>query len=337
MQLFDRKQFLSSLKGARDTLSKALELGEQLSTQGYQRLHFVGCGAPNRLLAFVQYWAQGKNLDLQIRTSYSAELVHYPPPDLDQHTLVLIASHSGTTGDTLEAARFLREKSCTTVALTQLADSSLAQQTDFTLAYGRTDQGYYAALMVVLAFFSSLVREQPGWDLHEPLRDSLPALPEALADVMEAENENTARIAGTLTKDRVLYLVGAGAASHVAYVFAACILMEMQWLHAISLNASEFFHGPFETIDKDTPVIVFLDESPNRPEAQRVADFCRRVTPRLTVFDSADYPLRGIRPEIRPMLSPFAADAALVRLAENLSNVRNHPLTTRRYMGKMEY
>jgi fructoselysine 6-phosphate deglycase len=134
-----------------------------------------------------------------------------------------------------------------------------------------------------------------------------------------------------------LYLVGAGGSSYIAYVFAACILMEMQWMHAISLNASEFFHGPFEAIDSDTPVIVMVDESPNRFEARRVAGFCRKITPRLTVLDSMNYPLAGISLEARPILSPFAADAALVRFAENLAEVRGHPLTKRRYMGKMEY
>jgi len=337
MLMFDRTKFLASLEGAQHILGQAQDLGEKLSARNFKRLHFAGCGAPNRLLAYIQYWADRKYLNLPIQTSFSAELVHFPPPNLDTNTLVLAASHSGTTSDTLEAALFLQAKGCTIVAITQSAESPLAQLADNTLAYGKTDEGYYSALMVGLSFFNGLVGGRSGWDLYRPLQTSLPALPGALADVMEKENEKAARLAEKLHDDRILYLIGAGASRYVAYVFAACILMEMQWMHAISLNASEFFHGPFETIDGDTPVVVMLDESPNRPEARRVAHFCRKITHRLTVLDSMNYPLEGISMDARPILSPFAVDAALVRFAENLAAVRGHPLTKRRYMGKMEY
>ncbi len=337
MQTFDRTQFLNSFSEASAGLERAHALGEQLAVQKFSKLQFVGCGAPNRLLAFLQYWVRGMHLNLEIHTSYSAEFVHYPPADLGPDTLVLLASHSGTTADTLEAARSLQDRACTTLALTQSCDTPLARLTTHALTYGKTDQGYYAALMTMLAFFSSLVQRKPGWTLHQPLQASLPALPGVLADIMEKENAEAARLAESCSNDNVLYVIGAGAASHVAYVYAACILMEMQWLHAISLNASEFFHGPLETIDETIPVFVLLDESPDRPEALRVAEFCRRITPRLKVYDSRDYAMQGINPELRPLLSPFAADAALVRFAENLAAVRNHPLSTRRYMGKMEY
>jgi len=311
MQTFDRTQFLNSFSEASAGLERAHALGEQLAVQKFSKLQFVGCGAPNRLLAFLQYWVRGMHLNLEIHTSYSAEFVHYPPADLGPDTLVLLASHSGTTADTLEVARIIQDRAYTTLALTQSSDSPLARLTTHALTYGKTEQGYYAALMTLLAFFSSLVHDQPGWALHQPLQASLPAVPEVLADIMEK--------------------------SHIAYVYAACILMEMQWLHAISLNASEFFHGPLETIDETVPVFVLLDESPNRPEAMRVAEFCKRITPRLKVYDSRDYAMQGIHPELRPLLSPFAADAAMVRFAENLAVVRSHPLSTRRYMGKMEY
>lgn len=337
MLAFDRSRFVRSLAGAVSNLDNAFQLGDRFAEQEIRRLHFVGCGAPNRLLSWLQYWAGGMPLDLEIHTHYAAEFVHYPPAHLDEHTLVLLASHSGTTADTLDAARYASTKPCRIISLTQSADSPLARSTGDVIPYGETDQGYYAALMNSLAFFSGLVSKQPGWKLHGPLKESLPAVPGMLADVMESENEESARLAESMAADRVLYLIGAGAASRVAYVFAACILMEMQWLHAIPLNASEFFHGPLEVMDESTPVLVMVDESPNRPEAQRAADFLQRITPRLKIHDSKQHAMNGIHSALRPMLSPFVIDAALVRFAENLAELRNHPLTRRRYMGKMEY
>jgi fructoselysine 6-phosphate deglycase len=113
--------------------------------------------------------------------------------------------------------------------------------------------------------------------------------------------------------------------------------MEMLQIHAYPLNAAEFFHGPFELMDEGSSIILLVGEDPSRPEAERVANFCKRYAPQYIHYDSKDFPMDGIQPEIRPILAPLFLDVALFRIAEHLSNKRGHPLTLRRYMGKVEY
>ncbi|MCD6356271.1 MAG: hypothetical protein J7L66_03200, partial [Anaerolineaceae bacterium] len=122
-----------------------------------------------------------------------------------------------------------------------------------------------------------------------------------------------------------------------AYTFTSCFLMEMQWMHAHPLVAAEFFHGPLEVVDKKTPIIILIGEDAHRPEAERAAHFCQKYSKRIAVIDSKDFMMQNIHPNVRPLVAPFILDAALTALVDQFAIVHNHPLTIRRYMGKVAY
>jgi fructoselysine 6-phosphate deglycase len=122
-----------------------------------------------------------------------------------------------------------------------------------------------------------------------------------------------------------------------AYNFGVCILMEMLWLHSYPIEAAEFFHGPFEILDDNTPFILIVGEDPSRPLMERVMAFCEKHGRRIMTFDSRDFDMPGIDPEIRPILAPHIIQTALKRFSEHLSDLRGQPLSTRRYMWKMAY
>ncbi len=334
---FDRAAFLAGLETAGREKYRAAELGVDLARRNPKRLYFVGQGAPNKLMSVVKYWAERTVRDLEVRLYYPAEFVHQDPPTLDQETLVVLGSHSGTTPETVRAAEFLQDKGCTTVGITQKADSPLAKAVNWPLLYGESQEGYYAMYLLLQALTGSLLKEREGWQLHDEVMRSLDALPAALADTIEASEPRATEEARLYKDDRVLYTVGAGPVFSTAYVFGVCVLLEMQWLHCHPVVAAEFFHGPFEVVDQTTPLILLVGEDPSRPEAERVVRFCKRYTERLMIYDSADYEMKGIAPEVRPIVAPFVLEAALSRLAEHLAVWHNHPLSTRRYMWKTEY
>ena len=102
-------------------------------------------------------------------------------------------------------------------------------------------------------------------------------------------------------------------------------------------EAAEFFHGPFEVLDQNTPVFLFKGEDASRPIVERVERFCKKYTERLVVYDSKDYEMKGIDPEVRAIVAPMILSSAVDRFPQHLSVWHNHPLSTRRYMWKFEY
>lgn len=334
---FDRAKLIDDLSLAMDHINLAMDLGNKLSKKTIQHIIFVACGAPNHAMFVTEYWGKKVARTLDFQRYFPAEFVHQNPVGLDQNTIVVLGSHSGTTQEIINAAQFLHDKSATTIAITQSDQSRLAHYSDYTLAYGEGDQGYYAGYVLLQSLISAILKEKDEWKIHDALITSLKALPENLADTFESHDLKALEIANRIKQEPNIYIVGAGPVYCTAYVIAVCILMEMQWIHAHPLVAAEFFHGPFEVMDASTPIINLLGEDPSRPEAERVGRFCEKISAPLITYDSTAFKMRGIDESIRPILAPFILDAALFRMAEHLASLRSHPLTTRRYMGKMEY
>lgn len=335
--IFDREPFLRDFEGAREARHAAAALGAELAAAAPRRLWFVGPGAPNKLMSVALYAAERHVRHLDLRLSFPAELVDQDPPALDDRTIVVLASASGTTKETVRAAEHARARGCMTVGVTQRADSPLAQAVDHPLLFGAGSEGYGPSYILVQAFVSGLLDALGEWPLHEQVMAALDALPVAMAEATELSMDRALEDARACRHERVLYTIAAGPCFSAAYVIGVCMLMEMQWLHCQPVVASEYFHGPFEVVDETTPLIIIVGEDPTRPEAERAVRFSERYGGRVMVYDSREFPMRGVDPEVRGIVAPIVLQAALEPFVKHLGELREHPLSTRRYMGVVEY
>lgn len=333
----DRESYLQSLSLAIQEKESAYELGKKLAAQGLRRIFLVGCGAPNREMGAIKYWLDKYAQELETYLYFPAELLYQKPHKLNQDTLVVLASHSGTTPEVVAMAEKLKAVGCPVVGVTQLADSPLAKNVAYPLLYGESKNGYQAKFILLMALLAGVMKQVENWTLAENIMADLNKLPLALVDAMESNEKRAAEDARLYKDDDFIMILGSGPVYSTAYVFGVCVLMEMQWMHTFVGEAAEFFHGPFEVLDQNTPVIIFLGEDPSRPIAERVVRFCKKFTERLMIYDSKDYAMAGISPEVRPIVAPFVLEAAISRMADHLAVWHNHPLTTRRYMWKFEY
>jgi fructoselysine 6-phosphate deglycase len=317
-------------------LPDAFTLGRAFACD-IDRIYLVAHGSANRAMLGLAYWIEHFSPTLEVRRYFPSEFVTLNPARLDARTLVMLASKSGTTPETVAAAEFLRDTPCTTVAFTLTAERKLARLAQTALLAGETSESFVALFMLMQAVVGGILSARGEWGLGERLLGSLSRLPEAVADAAVVNDRRAAEDARTYKDDRFLYHVASGPGFTTAYVFGVCILMEMLWLHSYPVEAAEFFHGPFEIIDRNTPLILILGEDPSRPLMERVVRFCRKYTERLMVYDSREFAMPGIDPEIRPIVAPYILQAALKRFSARLSVWHGKPLSTRRYMWKTEY
>ena len=332
----DKAAIAEGLARSAEQVGDAAALGRELAAD-IDRIYFVGCGAPNRTMLSLEYWVQHYSPGLEVRRYFPAEFMAQDPARLDARTLVVLGSKSGTTPETVEAARFLKDRPAITVGVTQTEDRPLAQEVRHAFLMGETDEAHAGMFLILQALIGGLLAAKDGWPLEQKLLESLRAMPQAMADA-QADNDARAADEARLYKDdRILYHVASGPMFNTAYVFGVCILMEMQWMHSYPIEAAEFFHGPFEIVDKDTPLVLLLGEDPSRPLMERVERFCKKYTERLVIYDSRDFPMQGIAPEIRPIVAPYILQSALDRIAQRLAVWHAHPLSTRRYMWKTDY
>ena len=333
---YDRDQVIAGLDRTRDALPQALAMGRDLAG-GIDRITMVACGSANRAMLGLKYWIERFSPSIEVRRYFPAELMAQDPPRLDERTLVLLASKSGTTPETVAAAEWLADKPCRKVAFTQYAEKPLGRTVRDHFAVGDTSESFTAMAMLMQALVGGVLERKDGWPLADKLLSSLQALPQVVADSAVMNEERAKADAAAYRDDRTFYHVASGPGFTTAYVFGVCILMEMLWLHSYPIEAAEFFHGPFEIVDDKTPLILIKGEDPSRPLMDRVQKFCDTYAKRVISYDSRDFPMVGVDPEIRPIVAPYVLQAALKRMAAHLSVHHRQPLTTRRYMWKVAY
>lgn len=332
----DRRAITDGLVRAVEQLPEAMALGRELGSR-IDRVYMIAHGSANRAMLGLQWWIERLSPTIEVRRYFPSEFLAQDPARLDGRTLVLIASKSGTTPETVAAAEALRDRACITVGFTQNDASPLARLCPRHFAIGETQESFNAIYMLMQALVGGLLEAKDGWKLAPKLLRSLAALPEAVADAAVASDARGMADAEALRHDRVLYQVASGPGFTTAYVWGVCIVMEMLWLHSTPLEAAEFFHGPFEVVQRDTPLVLILGEDPSRPLMERVLAFCRKTSDRLFVYDSRDYAMPGVDPEIRPIVAPYVLQHALKRISAQLSVLHGKPLSERRYMWKGGY
>lgn len=331
----DREAMIEGFQEALKVKTQTAELGQKLAEQ-VDRIYFVGCGAPNRTMLGLQYWLEHFKTSFEVRRYYPAEFMALEPL-IDERTLVVLGSKSGTTQETVNAAKWLQGKPAITVGITQTTDLPLAQAVKYPLLIGETEQSYTSMYILLQALVAGLLKAKDGFPLYEKLLRSLDALPGATVEAAVLNERRSVEEARIYKDDRIIYHLASGPMFTTAYVFGVCMLMEMQWMHSTALEAAEFFHGPFEVVDANLPLVLLLGEDPSRPLMERVVRFARKYTERVMIYDSKDFPMTGVDPEIRPIFAPYVLQAALGRIAEHLAVWHAQPLSTRRYMWKTEY
>jgi fructoselysine-6-P-deglycase FrlB-like protein len=189
---------------------------------------------------------------------------------------------------------------------------------------------------LVLQLVALAVLNREGFDIA-PMLTALRALPSAMLAALETLEPRAEEIAVAMKDVPVTHVMASGPLFGAASTFTMCYLQEMQWKHAATINADEFFQGPFEVIDPDTKTIVFLGEDDSRPMGERVRRFLGTYSGETFYVDSRDIPLPGIPESERAYVMPLVVHAWVARLAAHYAAVRGYTLEGRRYMWKVDY
>jgi len=292
-----------------------------------RKVYFVGSGGS---------WASmysGKWLCDRLTTAITDVLPSYElrwraPRGLDGDALVILASYSGRTEDTLEALRFARSRGAATVALTRTADSPLAAGADTVYAY--ESPGLYCLPLLAVALFAAEWGRLDGSDEAAAVLEALSDVPGQMGEAYRSQRERGRELAERFSDAELLYCIGAGPLYGLAYKFGLTVFMENMRIHGSVIESAEFRHGPAEMLDRrgaDAAVLVGTDES--REMTLRTLAFLEEHGARTAVFDAADFP------GVHPLLTPFVLKVALQWFIVYATLMRDiEDLDDRAYMGR---
>lgn len=294
------------------------------------RVYLVGAGGSLSGLHAAQYVLDSRS-KTPVTSVNSDEFYYRASPGVGPGALVIALSAEGMTPETVQAASWAQERGASVAAVTLNADGDLAKavKTPFVAKTGDGNQ-----LLLQLVALAVLKRE--GQSVTEEL-SALAALPAAAETTIRAFEPYAAKIAENMKDVPVTYLIASGSLQGMGTTFTSCFLQEMQWMHAATINADEFFQGPFEVFDKDTKSILYLSEDETRPMTERAERFLQKYSSETFVIDSRDLELPGIPQNQRSLVAPLVYYTIAFRMAAHYAAVRGYSLEGRRYMWQFAY
>jgi fructoselysine 6-phosphate deglycase len=321
------------------TESQVRNILAALKDRTFDQLYFVACGGSSALMYPSKFFTDQQSLKMNTDYYNADEFIYRAPAALGENSVVITCSQEGRTPETVAAAQFAKSQGATVIALAMKEGTPLQQVADHFVLYGHyntapaIETSYAAAYMLT----AGIVEQREGQPLFEDMVKNLTAA----TPVIQAAKAHFRPLANDFAhacKDaRVLYSLASGPDYSQSYVFCNCYMMEMQWINAISIHAGEFFHGPFEIIEKDSPVLLLLGRSSTRSLEERALAFCQRYTEKLFAIDTKEVDFENIDETYHSVVAVLVLNNVCRLFSQTIAAVREHSLDIRRYMHLVRY
>ena len=303
-------------------------------------VYFVGCGASRADLYPAFYFLNNNAKKIRTSIHTANEFVYATPAAVDEKAIVITCSLGGGTPETAAATTLAKNKGAHTIAVTHTEGSAITKDADYTVIFD-WENGYSAKMdkmIKVLLLASEILNQVEGYEKYTEMLESAEKIYPAIDNAVKSVVPEAREFAEKYKDQPIIYVTSSGATQEVAWAFASCLMMEMQWIPAGTFNTGDFFHGPFEMVEKDAPYLLFMNEGRTRALDARAMTFMQRFDCNFTVIDAKDYALAGIVDNsLIDYFDPIIISPIARIYAEQLAIVRKHPLTKRRYMWKLEY
>jgi glucosamine--fructose-6-phosphate aminotransferase (isomerizing) len=224
----------------------------------YNKIHIIGCGTAYHAGMIGKYLIENYS-DFEVNV-YIASEYRYQKIFVDKNTLVIAASQSGETADTIACLKKAQEYGCKTLGIVNVKDSSIARLVDnviytkagpevavaSTKAY--TSQAYIFSLLALkLGITKNLIKKE------DILLDyqKLPTLIEKMINI------NYNDIIEKFWNDSDVFYLGRNI-DYISVLEGSLKLKEISYIHSEAYQAGELKHGTISLIEKNTCVIALI-------------------------------------------------------------------------------
>lgn len=303
-----------------------------------KQVYFVGCGGSQAAIYAGHYLlkSEAKTFGTSIYTSN--EFVHSTPAMLDEQCICVICSLKATA-ETVEAVRIANKKGAVTIAMTGFPTTEMAKNGQYAVVYSNGDNQIYSqanqAKSLMISF--EILKQFEDYEKYDAAMDAFTKIDQIVARAKKYIDPIATKFAEEYKNEELFYVMASGSCYSVAYTMSCCHLMEMQWKHAITMHTGEYFHGPFETTDKNLPIILLMSEGRTRSLDERCLKFLNRYAKKVTLIDAKELGINVIDDSVVEFFNSVIMIPIEREVVSRMADIRNHPMSQRRYMWKVEY
>ena len=294
----------------------------------------------------------GKNLIEKLaRIPVTVDLAsefRYNDPILNPNDLMMVISQSGETADTLAALRLAKQRGITTLAIVNVAGSSIARDADHVIyTYAGPEisvastkaYSVQIALLYLIAFSAALGCGKLSEDDVKQLVKKLCVVPDAVENVFPHQPHIEA-IAETLKNSENIFFIGRGLDNALSCE-GSLKLKEISYIHSEACGAGELKHGTISLIEEGVPVIALCTQNEltakmlsNIKEVKARGAFVTLIAKKgeSVSDDVADNLI--LLDEIDDLFSPFTAVTALQLIAYFTAKARGCDIDKPRNLAK---
>lgn len=335
---FDVEKFQSGAQAASGQRENIEKIADRLTEKGFTNVFLVGIGGTYayQLQAgtFFKSWSS-----IPAFVENAAEFVQTENKLLTKDSLVVVMSASGNTKEIVEAVAYSKRRGATVIGFINEAGTPLAEASDYLItgcAFNRY-VFFEGSLFQLNVFVLRLIHNAGEFPQYSKFISACGNIFQGLLDVRKQADAQAKAFADAYKDEPLHYLVASGNLWGGTYSFGMCVLEECQWIRTRTIHAAEFFHGTLEVIERNTSVLLFKGEDETRELTERVNRFVTKISDKVSVFDTKDYPLPGFEESLRGLAAPFIASAIFERISAHLEDQRKHPLEIRRYYRRFDY
>jgi fructoselysine-6-phosphate deglycase len=334
---FSEEKYLSVTNGAVGLRSQIEQYIDEISGKQFKNIFLIGSGGSIAIMYPFEYMLNSVST-IPTYAEIASEFMLQNHKQFGEDSLVILSSLSGTTAETVTAAEYCKKRGATTIGLVGELGTPLANIVDYPIAnYAENDFSADSINLQMYIIVFRLIHNHGEFPNYETFISQLETIPAELMNVKKATEKKAEEFANKYKDETYHMLVGSGTAWGRTYAYSMCVLEEMQWIRTKAIHAAEFFHGTIELVDEDMSMILLKSEDETRPLMDRVENFAKDYTKKLTFLDTKDYPLDGIGQEFRKYLAPLVLATALQRFSIHLEDKREHSLDKRRYYRTVAY
>lgn len=336
MLKFKEEVYLENARLTYETREETEKIADEITKEGFSNIFFISVGGSIAIMWPIQEMLK-QMTSIPVFVEQAGEIVLTGHQQLTKDSIVVMASKSGDTKETVAAAEWCKAQGIRVVSLVGKPDTPLVRASRWVIP-NKALNGVEFEYMQLFMLVFKLVHNRGEFPDYPQFADQLEKLPANLLNAKKQFEPIADEIAQKYHNEPYNIWVGGGEMAGEVYLFSMCILEEMQWVRTKFVSSSEFFHGTLELVEKDVPVFLVKGEGKCRVLDERVERFCKQYTEKFVVIDTKDFALEGIDDKYRWILAPTISSTILVdRLARYYEKYTGHDLDMRRYYRQFEY
>jgi len=314
---------------------------EKESCGGIKSVVWLAAGGSNGGNYPAQYFMDREAKTIRSQMFTSNEFVYAPPKFVNENTIAVVTSMRGTP-ETCVAAQVAKDLGATTIGL-YVQESLLTETCDYNVKYDsimfdESDQSKTnAALGMRIAI--DIVDAVEGYEHYDDAMAAYDILDKVYNDAKAYCMPLAEKWAEQNKDEHIISVMASGPAYAAGYIFSICNIMEMLQIQSPTVNSCEFFHGPFEVLDKNESFFLLVAEGRTRKADERAVTFLKEYGgDKVYILDAKELGINRFKDSVAEyfnhmLFSPILNNTYM----KCLSASTKIDYMTRRYMWKVKY